>query len=253
MNVLKLSAIGAFALSVSLTGCSSINPKVANFQPKYYPQCYTRIQDLCKDQDNTGRTIAAVGGVVVGALIGALIGATAGDNNHALMGAAIGAAAGGALGYGLNRIQAMHDENQRLEALHAELGADSNQLDLTQASVTSAFNCYSQAIDQIKADVKAKRMNRAEAAQRMAEIKEGIQNLKLFWDERAEQMDKKADEYDKFIVAENQRIRNAEQQARMQRAIARQNDLRAELVSSKQKIDADFQEAWEKIDIALNA
>lgn len=253
MNIIKLTAVASLVLSVALSGCTTVNPKVANFKPQYYPQCYSRIQDLCKDQDTTGRTVAATTGVVVGALVGALIGASTGDRNHVLAGAAIGATAGGALGYGLNRIQAIHDEHERLEALQKELGSDADQLNLTQASVTSAFKCYSEAIDEIKADVKAKRMNRAEAAQRMAEIKEGIENLKIFWDERASEMDKKADEYDKFIISENQRIKNEQHRAQMKRALAKRNSYRAELVNSNQEVNLSYEDVLRKFRVAENA
>ena len=40
MNIIKLTAVASLVLSVALSGCTTVNPKVANFKPQYYPQCY---------------------------------------------------------------------------------------------------------------------------------------------------------------------------------------------------------------------
>jgi len=250
MKIRKSLVIFVSATTLCLSGCSTVNTQVTNFKTDYYPQCYKPIVDIAKDRDHSGEVAKAVAGVFVGALIGALVGASSNDSKGAIAGAAIGAAAGGALGFGLAKIQSIRDQGQRLEALQQTLGQDASDLNLDQASVLSAFRCYSGEIEVIKDAVAKKEMSREEAAKRIAEIRQGLENAKLFWDERATEMDKKVTDYDKFIAEEDQKVIREEHQRALAKAKANRAQLAASITAGNTKVNEYYELAKRTLMVA---
>lgn len=122
--------------------------------------------------DSTGDYYASdmVKGVVIGAAAGAVAGGILGGD---LRSAAIGAVAGGALGAlgGYWNAKVQQGRDQAILGVLSDLDTENQTLSKTQVALDQLVNCRRGEIARVKADYKAKRIDRATADQRLAAIR----------------------------------------------------------------------------------
>ncbi|MFD2265041.1 hypothetical protein ACFSM5_19205 [Lacibacterium aquatile] len=130
-------------------------------------------QQLRAEADTFNETVAGgvVTGVVVGALLGALVGAASGGKNRGqaiATGAAVGAAAGGVLGGvdGYMTAKAQENANNKVRMLNSmteDAKKDTDRLRRMVASSNTILADSKDRLEDIKADVAAKRLTVAQA------------------------------------------------------------------------------------------
>lgn len=133
-------------------------------------------KDACYQQrvllDSTGDYFAE--SMIAGAAIGAITGAAAGliiqgNARGALIGAVSGAALGAAGGYWQAKMQ--QGREQAVLSVISDAQKESETLSKTQLALDQLLKCRRGEISKVKADLKAKRISREEAEQRMAAIR----------------------------------------------------------------------------------
>jgi uncharacterized protein YcfJ len=246
MNCKFLATVLAASLAIGLSGCTVPSSKLASLTPNYYPQCYNPILELCKDDSYEKEIRNAAAGAIAGAIIGALAGAASGKSDRMVAGALVGAGVGALGGVISAKLSKIRDQNERLNTLHEMLGKDAEDLDLQKSSVLAAMNCYSREIDEIQKKVHDKTMTREEAAKRMTEIRTGMNNLKEYWQDKSEQINKKVADYDQFMAAEDKRIATEYDRSRLQASQARSASIASSLANSKSDIDQAYQDIERK-------
>ena len=147
------------------------------------PGCATTVEqddasDVCRPERATLRSTGdffaqdILAGAAVGAVAGGLIGLAAGGN---LRSAAIGAAAGGALGavggYWRARQQQYADQAQLYQSVYGDLQRENESIDKTQVAFNRLFACRTGEASRIRADFRAGRLSRDQAAGLMAGVR----------------------------------------------------------------------------------
>ncbi len=133
-----------------------------------------RLRAQTADYNNT-----IVGGVAAGALlgtvVGALIGAAAGNRNTGAIvaGAAIGAAAGGALGgvagqYVANKKRQYANENNRLDAMAADVRSENQRLEQLIATSRAVVAQDRADLERLRGEVVNRRVARSDLDRRVA-------------------------------------------------------------------------------------
>jgi len=137
-------------------------------------------------------------GALGGAARGAGIGAVASSNNRgmgALIGAAIGAVAGGIAGgvtgsYYANKKQEYANEEQRLDAVIADIASENQKLEALNRTTQDVVAEDKRKLDSIEQDLAAKKITKAQAQRELASIdgdrrviEQTITNLKKRRDE----------------------------------------------------------------------
>lgn len=247
MLIKKLITYVILSSMILLTACAPQN-KLPAFKATYYPECYDPIEQMCRAQDNSSKTSGATLGAILGGLAGAAIGAAVSkDGSGALIGAAVGAAAGGAAGYGIAHMAQVKDQKQRLEMLRSQLGQESQQMDLTQASVEQSFRCYKSRMNDLRKAIKDGKVSKDEARLRATEIRTGIDTLKTFWQDRSTEMQASLNEYDQFIAQQE-----ADAQAKANRMAIAENKRAKENLDKKNSknekevaaLSSDIEKEW---------
>ena len=135
-----LCLCGVLLCVMTLTGCKSQYGDQKT-TVNYYPQCYTPVAELRKDENSVGTSTAvgAAGGALLGALIGGL---STGKVEGALAGAVAGGAVGAVGGHAYGKSQAQKRDAQYLQAYAQQLGKEAQTMDRASAAATVAMKCY---------------------------------------------------------------------------------------------------------------
>jgi outer membrane lipoprotein SlyB len=119
-----------------------------------------------------GAVIGAAGGALIGGLLAA---ATGGRGGRVATGAAIGALAGGATGAATGYYQARQQQATDQASLNASIAGDlakeNAELDRTQLAFNQLMDCRVVAANAVRADLRAGRVQRPAAEQRMANLR----------------------------------------------------------------------------------
>lgn len=242
----RLFLLSAMTLAIGLFGCST--SKVPQIEAKYYPQCYDPIAKLCKDQDNSNEVKSSVVGGIFGAVGGAVIGGLASKDKKkgALIGALAGAAVGASVGFFKARLEKIEDREQRLAEYQTILGEVSDQWDLEKASVITAYKCYDEQISILQDLFKNKKISKEEFLERMNEIKQGLDNIQIYWADASTNIDSQMADGEKFLEEEEARIKAEEEakkiraeEARKHRETVRRQKKNGELAMKKIKNDKE--------------
>jgi len=217
----RLFLLSAMTLAIGLFGCST--SRVPQIEAKYYPQCYDPIAKLCKDQDNSNEVKSSVVGGIFGAVGGAVIGGLASKDKKkgALIGALAGAAVGASVGFFKARLEKIEDREQRLAEYQTILGEVSDQWDLEKASVETAYKCYGEQISILEELFKNKKISKEEFLERMNEIKQGLDNIQIYWADASTNIDSQMADGEKFLEEEEARIKAEEDAKKLQAQKAR--------------------------------
>lgn len=244
MNISKWGVwLVTVTLVFSLAGCG-MKQNVATIDAKYYPECYDPIAKLCKDQDNTKELKGAATGALVGALGGALVGGLASkDWKGAAVGAVAGAAAGGMTGFFAGRLSKISDQKQRLAEYQKMLGEESKNWDIERASVEKAYKCYREQIKILKANYKAKKINKEEFLARTNEIKAGIENINTYWADAEARMNSALADGEAFVQEEEQKAQQAAQKKNVQSARATTAQVKNSIMTKNNSVNKQKQEA----------
>jgi len=129
-----------------------------------------------------GVGIGALGGAALGAGIGALV--TKNRGTGALIGAAIGALSGAVAGgvtgsYYANKKQQYANEEQRLDSMIADISTENQKLEALNATTQQVVTENLAELDAIQGDLSAKRISRAQANQRLAQVDNERQTIAL--------------------------------------------------------------------------
>lgn len=134
--------------------------------------------DVCRPERaalrSTGDFFAEdiIAGAAVGAIAGGLIGLAAGGNARS---AALGALAGGALGavggYWRARQKQYADQAQLYQAVYGDLQRENESIDKTQLAFNRLYACRTNEAGRIRADFRAGRISREQAAALMAGVR----------------------------------------------------------------------------------
>jgi uncharacterized protein YcfJ len=160
-----------------LPGCSTLNQQFASDDPN--DVCRSERAGLRSTGDYFAQDILA--GAAVGAVGGGLIGALAGGNARS---AAIGALAGGALGalggYWKARQQQYSDQASLYRTVYGDIQRDNQSIDRTQVAFNRLVACRRNEAARIRADLRAGRIPRDQAASEMAAVRaRGDDDLRL--------------------------------------------------------------------------
>lgn len=143
---------------------------------------------MYKQAQDYNKTVAQ--GVLVGALAGAAIGAGTGAAANSknrgegaligmAIGAAIGALGGGAAGtYYAKKKQDYANKEQRLDAIIADLDRQNAELEQLVQSAQSVIEADTRKIDEVSADLAAKRISKKQAEQRLDAVDDNSKFLK---------------------------------------------------------------------------
>lgn len=127
-----------------------------------------------------GVGLGALGGAALGAGIGAL--ATKNHGAGALIGAAIGALSGAIAGgltgsYYASKKQQYANEEQRLDSMIADLSTENDKLEALNATTKQVVAENIAELDSIQGDLAAKRISKAQAEQRLAQVDKDRQTI----------------------------------------------------------------------------
>lgn len=184
------------------TGCTSkYGNQLTNVN--YYPTCYDPIGELRASEERVQTGTGA--GMAVGAVLGALIGyAVTGKASGAVVGAAAGTAAGGVAGYGIAKHRENINADERMAAYNTEMNSDMSRMDIVTLSATKARQCYENAFEQARVDLKAKRITTAEFDARYQEIRSGLVESSTILGEVSTNMASRDKEYNDALAYEAQ-------------------------------------------------
>ena len=188
---------------VLLTGCASkYGQQITDVV--YYPQCYSPIAELRKDESNYRTTMAT--STVVGALLGALGGyAATGNTKGTLIGAGAGAAGGAAVGYMTAEAEEERNTNKRMSGYMQSLEGDISNLNAIKASAKMALQCYDREFKQAVAAYKGKRISRVDLDNRYGEIKNGSTEASRILGEAIDSTVSKEQQYQAALNDETER------------------------------------------------
>jgi len=129
--------------------------------------------------DSTGNFFAEdiIKGAVIGAVGGALIGAlvSGGRGSSIAAGAVVGGAAGALGGYYAALRQQESDQARLYTRVSGDLARENAEIDKTQLAFDQLMDCRWGQAEQIRADLRARRIDRAEAERRMAVVRQRAQ------------------------------------------------------------------------------
>lgn len=183
---------------MTLTGCKSQYGEQKT-TVNYYPQCYTPVAELRKDENSVAKSTAAgaAGGAVLGALIGGL---ATGKVEGALVGAVAGGAAGAVGGNVYGKSQAKQRDAQYLEAYARQLGSEAQVMDRATAAATVAMKCYDKEFKTAIAQYKAGTITRIELDERYKEIRSGLEETSVILKSTVTSMAERDAEYQKALA-----------------------------------------------------
>jgi len=116
-----------------------------------------------------GAALGAVGGALLGATVAAATGRRGGDIlAGAAIGGAVGGVAGAAGGYFQARQRQASDQATLVRSIAGDLAAENAQLDLTWVAYTQLMDCRFGTAQRVRTDLRAGRINRAQAEGMMA-------------------------------------------------------------------------------------
>ena len=184
--------------AMTLTGCKSQYGEQKT-TVNYYPQCYTPVAELRKDENSVGNSTAA--GAAGGALLGALIGGlSTGKVEGALAGAVAGGAVGAVGGHAYGKSQAKKRDAQYLQAYAEQLGSEARTMDRATAAATVAMKCYDKEFKTAIAQYKAGSITRIELDERYKEIRSGLEETAFILKSTATTMAERDAEYQKALA-----------------------------------------------------
>lgn len=171
-TLLRRTGRSAFTLlmciALVLPGCSGLNQ--VNVQDDPSDPCRPERAALRSTGDYFAQDIIA--GAAIGAVSGGLLGAIAGGDARS---AAIGALAGGALGaiggYWKARSQQYSDQATLYRTVYGDIERDNRSIDQTQVAFNRLVACRSSEASRIRADYRAGRISRDQAASAMATVR----------------------------------------------------------------------------------
>ncbi len=134
--------------------------------------------DVCRPERtalrSTGDFFAEdiIAGAAIGAVGGGLIGLAAGGNARgAALGALAGGVAGAAGGYWNARRKQYNDQAQLYNAVYSDLQRENQSIDKTQLAFNQLTACRNNEAGRIRADLRAGRITRDQAAAAMARVR----------------------------------------------------------------------------------
>ncbi len=165
-HLLRLPLMLLLSISLVLPGCAGMGGEADD------------ANDVCRPERaalrSTGDYFAQdiLAGAAVGAVAGGLIGLAAGGNMRS---AALGALAGGALGavggYWRARQKQYADQAQLYSAVYGDLQRENESIDKTQLAFNRLYACRTSEASRIRADYRAGRLSRDQAAALMAGVR----------------------------------------------------------------------------------
>lgn len=154
------------AAALLLNGCASMGTGPASDEP--LSPAEQRLQDQANDYNRTILEGAGLG-LLAGCGAGAAIGG--GKWEHILIGCIGGAAAGVAGGFYYAEVKEGYARKEdRLDKMIADVDADNRKLAATLADTRSIVAADTRKIEQVKADLAAKRIDRSAADKRLASV-----------------------------------------------------------------------------------
>jgi hypothetical protein len=145
-----------------VVGCATVGPHPDDAGDLCAPQ-----RAELRDAENY-YTQAVVKGAAIGGVIGGLTGLLVGDTGKsAAIGAAAGAVAGGVGGYYLAKQQAAADAASLGDAVLKDVVVENQEIDRTTVAFAKLRECRFAAAREVKDDLAAKRITRAEAVSRL--------------------------------------------------------------------------------------
>lgn len=184
----------AAALSLSVSACQTTGFGTSAPDVPLTPA----EQQLRDDADRFNETVlgGAATGAVIGAVLGALLAASSGKGENIARGALIGAAAGGVLGGADGYLTAKAQENannkvRMLNAMAADVRKDNDRLERIVANSNQVLADSKDQLEQIKADLAAKKVSVAEATAQREKVEENRKLLQT----TLETAEKKRDNY----------------------------------------------------------
>lgn len=194
---LGLALVLLFVLT--LTGCGKSQYGEQKTTVNYYPQCYTPVAELRKDEHSVAKSTAA--GAAGGALLGALIGGLAtGKVEGALVGAVAGGAAGAVGGNVYGKSQAKKRDDQYKAAYAEQLGSEAQAMDRATAAATVAMQCYDKEFKTAIAQYKSGAITRIELDDRYKEIRSGLEETSFILKSTVDSMAERDAEYQKALA-----------------------------------------------------
>lgn len=187
-----------FLFVMTLSGCKSRYGDQKT-TVNYYPQCYTPVAELRKDENSVGTSTAvgAAGGALLGALIGGL---STGKVEGALAGAVAGGAVGAVGGHAYGKSQAQKRDARYLQAYAQQLGKEAQSMDRATAAATVAMKCYDKEFKAAVAQYKAGAITRSELDDRYKEIRSGLEETAFILKSTATTMAERDAEYQKALA-----------------------------------------------------
>lgn len=184
----------AAALSLSVSGCQTTGLGSPESDVPLTPA----EQQLRDDADRFNETVlgGAATGAVVGAVLGALLAAASGKGEDIARGALIGAAAGGVLGGvdGYVTAKAQENSNNKVRMLNAmadDVRKDNERLQRIVSNSNQVLADSKDQLEQIRADLAAKKVSLAEATAQREKVEENRKLLQA----TLETAEKKRDNY----------------------------------------------------------
>lgn len=213
----SLMLVLVFAVTV-LPGCQS-KYGAQKTTVNYYPQCYTPVAQLRKDENSVARSTAT--GAAGGALLGALIGGLAtGKVEGALAGAVAGGAAGAVGGNVYGKSQARQRDAQYVRAYVQQLGSEAAAMDRATAAATVAMKCYDKEFKLASQQFRAGQITRVEYEARYKEIRSGLEETSFILKSTMDTMRQRDAEYQRTLAGE---FSNAQPRKAQATPVARQS------------------------------
>ncbi|MDR2354553.1 MAG: hypothetical protein LBF22_15630 [Deltaproteobacteria bacterium] len=203
-GILKLS-LASFIIIFVLTGCFGPNLDQTTMTPEFYPKCYEPIQTLKTNQETLK------GDVIKGAILGGLSGGVAGllagggDLRYIIGGVIAGALAGAAVSYIATKNVQDQEYEKRFEVYNATMDQDFQNLDTAAKLAQTTATCYRQQYDQLKKDVKAKKITNEQMLAKLQEINKGTTIALAVLEQYNKSFSDNIQTYDAVYVAEKER------------------------------------------------
>lgn len=197
---LSLLILVLFLFVTVLTGCQS-KYGAQKTTVNYYPQCYTPVAQLRKDENSVATSTAT--GAAGGALLGALIGGLAtGKVEGALAGAVAGGAAGAVGGHAYGKSQAQKRDAEYMRTYMRQLGSEAAAMDRASAAATVAMQCYDKEFKRASQQFRAGQINRLEYEARYKEIRSGLEETAFILKSTMDTMSQRDAEYQRTLAGE---------------------------------------------------
>ncbi|MBI3707392.1 MAG: hypothetical protein HY246_06910 [Proteobacteria bacterium] len=191
------TVVALTTLALALQGCAEggFAPGFSGYTVAADDVCRAERTELKSVEDFFTRSMiqGAVAGAVAGGLAGAIIGG--GRGSAVLAGAATGAVVGGFAGYYQARQQAAKSNAELVQSISSDITNENQQVDRTTAAFRRLRTCRFEQARGIKADFAAGKIDRDEAAKRMAKVKVLFQEDVAYAEGLGAKMGERGDQY----------------------------------------------------------